>query len=306
MSGTRRKTIVMLCISPVYIKNPYTPDSSNWERVKDLQYIPVRCGKCYPCNLKRRHEWSARLIQESRCSAAALFLTLTYDDENLPRIDLDTGEINPEPNEEITYFNAPMKRDIQLFLKRYRKWLAKESPCKIKYYCVSEFGGETLRPHYHMLIYYSAYIQHPKYHPLADIWQQGNVCKGTLTQQSVAYVTKYHVISKKPFGDDLGSLTWSLMSKGIAKRYAEDWTQDMADNYDTSCYKVAEYSYPFPRYWRDTINKSCKLPEPEYILTTYDSQLKQAGFDKQQIIEHKRIIAEKQERYSTENFKLTL
>lgn len=46
------------------------------------------------------------------------------------------------------------KRDIQLFLKRFRKVLSNYSDEKIRYYVVSEYGPKTFRAHYHLLFFY--------------------------------------------------------------------------------------------------------------------------------------------------------
>jgi len=44
------------------------------------------------------------------------------------------------------------KTDIQKFFKRLRKCHGKKHK-SIKYYAVGEYGGQTLRPHYHIVIF---------------------------------------------------------------------------------------------------------------------------------------------------------
>lgn len=99
-----------------------------------IQTVP--CGKCLSCLSRRRSSWSFRLNQEMRVSTSAHFLTLTYSDENLPR--------SP------TGFPVVVKRDVQLWLKRFRKLL---SPFKVRYFAVSEYGTQTFRPHYHVILF---------------------------------------------------------------------------------------------------------------------------------------------------------
>lgn len=61
---------------------------------------------------------------------SSVFVTLTYDDEHLPR----DGSVRP--------------REMQLFLKRLRKETA-----KLRFFGVGEYGENTLRPHYHFILF---------------------------------------------------------------------------------------------------------------------------------------------------------
>ena len=63
-------------------------------------------------------------------STSAFFITLTYNNENLP------------PGDELC------KRDLQLFIKRLRK----VNP-GIRYFAIGEYGEEGKRPHYHAVIF---------------------------------------------------------------------------------------------------------------------------------------------------------
>lgn len=51
------------------------------------------------------------------------------------------------------YLNMLSKIDLQLFLKRFRKYLSKYTNEKIRYYAVGEYGPQTFRPHYHLLFF---------------------------------------------------------------------------------------------------------------------------------------------------------
>ena len=53
-------------------------------KLKDLDFR-IPCGKCLPCQKKRRSEWSLRLEHEFLYSDSAFFITLTYDDYNIPK-----------------------------------------------------------------------------------------------------------------------------------------------------------------------------------------------------------------------------
>lgn len=84
------------------------------------------CGHCLACKIQRSREWSFRLSVEASYWKDASFLTLTYNDENLP----------PD--------GSLVKADLQKFFKRLRKDLANP----IKYYACGEYGDRFKRPHY--------------------------------------------------------------------------------------------------------------------------------------------------------------
>lgn len=110
------------------------------------------CGHCVNCRINRTSEWSLRLLYELSChyEDGASFLTLTYNDENLPA---DKGLD---------------KEELQKFFKRLRKNLQSkyhEFAPKILYYAIGEYGTKELiykspgaekchgRPHYHAIVF---------------------------------------------------------------------------------------------------------------------------------------------------------
>lgn len=94
------------------------------------------CGKCPPCLKRRASAWSFRLMKEERLFDKSMFLTLTYNNKYIPLT--SNG------------FMSLRKVDVQLFIKRLRKSLP---DVKIKYYAVGEYGGKTMRPHYHLILF---------------------------------------------------------------------------------------------------------------------------------------------------------
>lgn len=123
-----------------------------------------------------------RCLHESKLHAENSFLTLTYDDANLPA----TGSLN--------------YRDYQLFMKRLIKHAG---PNRVRFYMCGEYGDETFRPHYHACIFgygfpdkkllkttgagsriYTSEI-------LARLWPHGLSSIGDVTFDSAAYVARY-------------------------------------------------------------------------------------------------------------------
>lgn len=54
-------------------------------------YIYVPCGHCEPCLKSYRSKWMERLDAEAKSSAYVIFFTLTYDNDNVPKLTFDKG-----------------------------------------------------------------------------------------------------------------------------------------------------------------------------------------------------------------------
>lgn len=162
------------CVHPVRVK---TRTGKN---------IIVGCGCCVLCLKRRRETWSKRLIDESKhplCIHQFGF-TLTYDSQHVPflfRSELDQQQYDYEmPNSSHTYLNVRRgvsprlladgiavgllsSRDIDLFIKKFRKSVEKDFPyLHIRYFIAGEYGEHdefdkvfrrTARPHYHGIIF---------------------------------------------------------------------------------------------------------------------------------------------------------
>lgn len=116
-----------MCISPISIRNP------KYNSAKIRMEVP--CGKCPECLERRRADWSLRLSYESRRHINSQFITLTYEDDHMVY-----GARSP----------TLVKADLQLFFKRLRKRLIDS---KLKYYAIGEYGTNTYRPHYHIILF---------------------------------------------------------------------------------------------------------------------------------------------------------
>lgn len=65
------------CLHPQRIYNRF---------VKEFMYVP--CGKCEACRNRKAFAWSKRLELEEHCWKYTAFVTLTYDDDHLPQMEL--------------------------------------------------------------------------------------------------------------------------------------------------------------------------------------------------------------------------
>lgn len=103
-----------------------------WYSKKNKSALP--CGKCAFCVKKQIDAWCLRLRHELEVSYSALFITLTYDDANLP--------LGPDDVPTLS------KRDLNLFLKRLYK-----RNSGLRYFAVGEYGTDGKRPHYHAVLF---------------------------------------------------------------------------------------------------------------------------------------------------------
>lgn len=140
---------------------------------------PIPCGGCIGCRTSKAQMWSVRCMHENSLHDVGAFVTLTYDNDHLPAdYSLDV-------------------RDIQLFNKRVRA-----AGHRFRFLAVGEYGDQTQRPHYHMLMFgfwpddaklWSTINGVPNYHSksLADLWGLGHVAFGRITSASAAYCARY-------------------------------------------------------------------------------------------------------------------
>lgn len=133
--------------------------SSRLECCKYLETncIDVPCGKCAACQIVKRKAMSVRLSHEARMHDDCCFLTLTYDDENVPTTDWNVFK-SPIKQFDRGLGSLPeltlLPADVQKFMKRLRRHLEYHYGYrKLRYFAVGEYGTRTHRPHYHILIF---------------------------------------------------------------------------------------------------------------------------------------------------------
>ena len=110
--------------------------SANCQRAV-FEYVEIPCGHCLECRLEYSRQWANRCILEAQEHDQNCFITLTYDDLNIPVVD----DVNPETGE-VTKFKTLVKRDLQLFMKRLRSKLD-EKNIKIRFFAAGEYGDQA-------------------------------------------------------------------------------------------------------------------------------------------------------------------
>lgn len=155
--------------------------------------VTLPCGRCVGCRLERSRQWAIRCVHEASLYENNCFITLTYNDANLPK-----GK-------------TLVLRHFQLFMKRLRKKFGED----IRFYHCGEYGEQFGRPHYHACIFNHDFDDKklwkenngvPLYRSadLEKLWSVrgkslGYSSVGGVTFQSAAYVARY--IMKKITGD---------------------------------------------------------------------------------------------------------
>lgn len=157
--------------------------------------IFLPCGQCIGCRLARSRDWALRCVHESKLHYQNCYLTLTYDDEHVPWSTV-TGE------------QTLKKKDLQDFMKRLRFHL---HPLKVRFFACGEYGEETHRPHYHVILFgydfpdktlFSISKDGFPYYVspfLQKIWQNGQCLVADVTFETCAYVARY--VTKKLTGE---------------------------------------------------------------------------------------------------------
>ena len=226
--------------------------------------IKIPCKRCTGCRLDHRTNWSTRMMHEASLYESNQFVTLTYDNEHLPK----NGDLD--------------QVHMQKFFKRLRKEF---SPNKLRYVYSSEYGTDKSRPHYHAIIFgldlpdlvvkdtndrgeplYASAI-------LDRIWQNGQTTTGQVTEQSCAYVAGYMLKDIK--GDyinqyetvdvETGEVTprkrpFARYSNrpGIGKGWFDKYKDSVFPQDVVRIYKPGEgcHTVPVPSYYFDLLEKT--------------------------------------------------
>lgn len=217
----------------------------------DPSALWVPCGKCPLCLKRKKRDMTVRLVHESLCYERSSFVTLTYNDENLPR------PFGPDDD-----FAVLVKKDVQDWLKRLRYFTGS----KFRYFAVGEHGARYGRPHYHVIIFgwwpHDAYIHEwrNKYavyrSPLLEkSWPFGFSTVGEVNPAVAKYCARYVL---KKMDSESGDEFW-LQSKrqgGVGAPYFDRYWSDFART-NSAYVKIGDrvITYPVPKYYLARMRK---------------------------------------------------
>lgn len=165
--------------------------------------ITIPCGQCIGCRLEKSRQWAIRCVYEAQMYDSNCFITLTYDNEHLPK----------DHSLKLEHF----QKFFKLLRKRFKgeKSIFDESRGKhirpIRYFHCGEYGDEYSRPHYHACVFNFDFPDKELWKTTNgvnlytseicnSIWKKGYCVIGDVTFDSAAYVARY--ITKKLNNDD--------------------------------------------------------------------------------------------------------
>ena len=196
---------------------------------KELEPFAFPCRKCLACRLNIAREKAIRAVHESKIHNDNIFLTLTYDNDHLPK----DGKLN--------YL------DFQLFMKSLREKINrniknKENKIHVSYMVTGEYGDKTKRPHWHAIIFnYRPTDAKYKYSSdhgedvftsteIRDLWNRGNIEFGSVTMDSAGYVARY-AAKKLTHGQDqeheYHPIHKTSSKHAIGKKWIEKYYKDV-------------------------------------------------------------------------------
>jgi hypothetical protein len=276
------------------------------------------CGQCSGCLTNRKQLWTHRIILESQAHERNSFITLTYNDENMPYNHQAIPTLK--------------KRDLTLFIKRLRNTL----PQKLRYYAVGEYGtngSRGINPHYHVCLFGAG---EEAAQAIQDSWVKeknrnkhssrseslGHTLTGSLTPQSAAYVAGYvqkKTNYNKQMYHEYGIVPeYATMSQGIGKNAVKDiakileqYPEAMTDTGDVPySLKHGKRQLPLGNYLREKLRHELDLDRTEehyvdIVTGEISTKIKWHGKEKQkQIMETEMQVLRENPEIQTESGKL--
>lgn len=236
--------------------------------------LSLPCGSCIGCKKTRARDWAVRCTHEASMYEDNSFITLTYNEENIPK----DGSLN--------------HIHFQKFMKRLRKFIKNSDDRKVKYFMCGEYGENYERPHYHLCLFNYRFPDEeaagisksgdPVYSSkiLENLWKKGYCNYGEVTFQSAAYVAGYidkkinGKNSKDYYGDRKPEYT--TCSNGIGKTWFQRYYSDV---------------YPHDQVICKGKDSVIKLRPPRYYDKLYEEMApKDMEFIKQKREEHAHLL----------------
>lgn len=217
--------------------------------------IQIPCGQCIGCRLERSRQWAIRCAHEASLYDNNCFITLTYNNENLP----ENKSLN--------------LKHFQDFMKRLRKKFG----AKIRFFHCGEYGEKFQRPHYHACIFNFDFPDKKLFNEvrgnrlytsetLQSLWTFGFSTIGSVTFESAAYVARY--ITKKITGKLAESHYETMLPDGeLIQRTPEYTTMSRRPGIAKEWFqKFSKDIYPDDF----VIIRGKKLKPPKYYDTQYE------------------------------------
>lgn len=247
----------MPCYHPVAAYQEKAGDRVKFNVPGQRGNLALPCGTCIGCRTDRATMWANRCSHEASLWDHNIFLTLTYDDEHIPK----EGHLQP--------------KDLQDFFKRLRTHDHRNSCAfdrdrrhNIRFFACGEYGEISARPHYHAIVFncdvrdkYRVGKSLYESETFARLWKYGAHRLGEVTPASAAYVAQYN-IKKQGRGDfdaDGVERPPPFLRQSRRPAIGADWLREYASDLRNGYLVEGGRRHPVPRYYRDKIKE--RLPE---------------------------------------------
>ncbi len=201
-----------MCLFPRLMKNrKYTKTKKNGGNVPEIRdnrvlAVPIGCGKCMECKKQKATEWMVRMQEEIRTKTNGQFVTLTFSDESLVKLQ---AELRKYKGYELENKTATLA--VRRFLERWRK----KNKVSVRHWLVTELGQkESERIHLHGVLW----TEEDK-EEIEQKWKYGKIWIGKyVNSKTINYIVKY--ISKID-AEHKEYRSIILASKGIGAGYMD-------------------------------------------------------------------------------------
>lgn len=214
----------------------------------------VPCGKCYACLQNKQQDWVNRMVEEQKNAVTSYFVTITYSEENVPLCTY----FDPDScvNRQVLTLS---KEHLQKFMKRFRKQL----PGKCRFFACGEYGSHTIRPHYHLCLFFDSEVNHESIDQILQCtWKYGFTSVSPLNESRMAYCAKYIVKGGKYPEHALKPFCLMSRKPGIGEQYIDKETY----NYHLThpfLVKQNGIKQRLPRYYKTkmSLNNDCVISD---------------------------------------------
>ena len=272
------------CINPSWI--PTDKEYINVDTGNTIHHVKVGCGKCVFCQRSIKLDWIFRMEQEgiTRLGESIEFLTLTFADHAI--LPPKTGVPRKRKSESHRAYSTRVrkyqehlqrseemfcKKDIERFVQSVRDELrATRQRVNLKYFCVSEYGSQTWRPHLHMIVWGMGDI------PAHEHWPHGHVDQKPCKLHHIQYVVDY--LNKEQWPEIMkdnphftGKQEFRTMSQGIGKEYLDRMSaydkRTFLERGELTVVNNHGIKHGLPRYYKLELRKQ-NTQDEEFALTS--------------------------------------
>lgn len=183
------------------------------ELIDRYKYTQIPCGNCIGCRLEYSRQWANRGYCEAKLWENNWFVTLTYDDEHKITHDEIEDKNGYTWCNDGSWNGTLVKEHLTAFIKSVRQIMKRDyNQDNIRFMACAEYGGETERPHYHVIFFNLNLPLNDLYNPkiinkevyyrskiIERAWTKGISNISECSWNTIAYTARY--ITKKINGE---------------------------------------------------------------------------------------------------------